>query len=134
VAAAPAPGRWPWPTFAVNIAGALLLGYLITRLQERLPLSAYRRPLLGTGLCGALTTFSTMPVEVVRMLEAHQGWLALRVCPGQRRWGLAGGAAGHRLGAPGPGTAVTVLIWVGVALLGGLGAVARWSLDGLVSA
>jgi len=132
VAAAPAPGRWPWPTFAVNIAGALLLGYLITRLQERLPLSAYRRPLLGTGLCGALTTFSTMPVEVVRMLEAHQGWLALRVCPGQRRWGLAGGAAGHRLGAPGPGTAVTVLIWVGVALLGGLGAVARWSLDGLV--
>ena len=134
MAAAPAPGRWPWPTFAVNIAGALLLGYLITRLQERLPLSAYRRPLLGTGLCGALTTFSTMPVEVVRMLEAHQGWLALRVCPGQRRWGLAGGAAGHRLGAPGPGTAVTVLIWVGVALLGGLGAVARWSLDGLVSA
>ena len=77
VAAAPAPGRWPWPTFAVNIAGALLLGYLITRLQERLPLSAYRRPLLGTGLCGALTTFSTMQVEVVRMLEAHQGWLAL---------------------------------------------------------
>ena len=76
-AAAPPPGHWPWPTFAVNIAGALLLGYSVTRLQERLPLSAYRRPFLGTGLCGALTTFSTMQVEVVRMLEAHQGWLAL---------------------------------------------------------
>ena len=51
-------GEWPWATFAVNVAGAALLGYFATRLQERLPLSAYRRPLLGTGLCGALTTFS----------------------------------------------------------------------------
>jgi fluoride exporter len=74
--AAPVPGHWPWPTFAVNIAGALLLGYFVTRLQERLPLSAYRRPLLGTGLCGALTTFSTMQVELVRMLEADRLWLA----------------------------------------------------------
>ena len=35
------PGRWPWATFAVNIAGALVVGYATTRLQERLPLSAY---------------------------------------------------------------------------------------------
>ena len=56
--AAGAPG-WPWVTFAVNILGAFVLGYFATRLQERLPLSAYRRPLLGTGFCGALTTFST---------------------------------------------------------------------------
>ncbi len=75
-AAAPAPGRWPWPTFAVNLAGALLLGYLVTRLQERLPLSAYQRPLLGTGLCGALTTFSTMQVELVRMLDRGELGLA----------------------------------------------------------
>lgn len=52
--------QWPWPTFAVNIVGAFLLGYFTTRLQERLPLSSYRRPALGTGLCGGLTTFSTM--------------------------------------------------------------------------
>ena len=63
---------WPWATFAVNIAGALALGYFATRLQERLPLSAYRRPLLGTGLCGGLTTFSTMQVELLRMLDAGQ--------------------------------------------------------------
>lgn len=69
---------WPWPTFAVNVVAAFLLGYFVTRLQERLPLSSYRRPLLGTGLCGGLSTFSTMQVEILEMLSAHA-------------WGLAAG-------------------------------------------
>jgi CrcB protein len=73
LASAPA---WPWPTFAVNILGAFLLGYFTTRLQERLPLSAYRRPLLGTGFCGALTTFSTVQVELLKMLDVHRYALA----------------------------------------------------------
>lgn len=71
---------WPWPTFAVNIVAAFVLGYSVTRLQERLPLSNYRRPLLGTGLCGGLSTFSTMQVEILKMLSAHA-------------WGLAAGYA-----------------------------------------
>jgi CrcB protein len=72
-----APGSWPWATFAVNLVGAFLLGYFVTRLQERLPVSAYRRPLLGTGLCGGLTTFSTMQVELLHMLDAGRVGLAL---------------------------------------------------------
>ena len=68
---------WPWPTFAVNVVAAFLLGYFVTRLQERLPLSSYRRPLLGTGLCGGLSTFSTMQVEILTMLDAHAWVLAL---------------------------------------------------------
>jgi CrcB protein len=72
-----AAGEWPWATFVVNVAGAFMLGYFTTRLLERLPLSAYRRPALGTGLCGALTTFSTMQVEILRMLDEGALVLAL---------------------------------------------------------
>jgi PII-like signaling protein len=53
----------------VNIFGAFLLGYFITRLQERLPLSAYRRPLLGTGFCGA---FTTHPPHGDRLLQLRR--------------------------------------------------------------
>jgi fluoride exporter len=70
--------QWPWSTFLVNIAAAFILGYLVTRLQERLPLSSYRRPLIGTGICGGLSTFSTMQVDILKMLDAHA-------------WGLAAG-------------------------------------------
>jgi fluoride exporter len=72
----PHPGSWPWATFVANIAGAFALGYLTTHLQERLPLSAYRRPFLGTGVCGALTTFSTLQVELLDMLDHGSGGLA----------------------------------------------------------
>lgn len=60
------PTAWPWATFAVNVVAAAVLAEVVTRLQERLPLSRYRRPLWGTGLCGGLSTFSTMQVEIVR--------------------------------------------------------------------
>jgi CrcB protein len=71
-----ATGTWPWVTFTINIVGAFLLGYFMTRLQERLPLSTYRRPFLGTGFCGAFTTFSTMQVELIKMLEHGDDGLA----------------------------------------------------------
>ncbi len=70
-------GSWPWVTFAVNLVGCFLLGYFVTRLQERLPITAYHRPALGTGLCGGLTTFSTFQLELLRMLD--QGDVALAV-------------------------------------------------------
>lgn len=80
-------GQWPWVTFGVNIAGAVFLGYVTTRLQERLPFAPYRRPLLGTGVCGGLTTFSTMQVEALEMVDAHDyglaaGYLAASVVAG----------------------------------------------------
>jgi CrcB protein len=69
-------GAWPWATFTVNVSGTFLLGLLVTRLQERLPPSAYLRPLLGTGFCGAFTTFSTFQLEVVDLADAGHDALA----------------------------------------------------------
>jgi CrcB protein len=77
---------WPWATFSINVTGSFALGYLVTRLQERLPQSTYRRPLLGTGFCGAYTTFSTMQVEILTMIEHH-------------RYGLAASYAGASIAA-----------------------------------
>ena len=63
---------WPWATFSVNVIGAALLGYWFTAL----PHTSYRRPLLTTGFCGALTTFSTVQLELLEMLDAHRLGLA----------------------------------------------------------
>lgn len=84
-----APDQWPWATFTVNIAGAFLLGYFATRLQERLPLSAYRRPFLGSGICGALTTFSTMQVELLKMVDGGHWGLAVGYASGSVAAGFA---------------------------------------------
>jgi CrcB protein len=83
------PGQWPWATFVVNMLGAALLGYFVTRLQERLPPSLYRRAFLGTGICGALTTFSTVMVELAKMLEGDHLALAVAYAAAS----LAGGFA-----------------------------------------
>lgn len=72
-----AAASWPWAVFAINVSGSFILGYFVTRLQERLPLSTYRRPLVGTGFCGAFTTFSTFQLELLRMLDrGHYGLAA----------------------------------------------------------
>lgn len=71
----------PWTTLLVNLLGTALLGYFVTRLQERLPPSTFRRPLLGTGFCGALTTFSTLQIELIRLArDGHAGLAAAYLC------------------------------------------------------
>jgi CrcB protein len=57
----------PWATLAVNVAGAFLLGVVVTRSPR----------LLGTGFCGAFTTFSTMQVEALELpLEEAVAYVA----------------------------------------------------------
>lgn len=61
------PGR-PWGTFVINVSGSLLLG-LLTGLTMTGHLSEIGKALLGTGFCGAYTTFSTFSFETVRLVE-----------------------------------------------------------------
>jgi CrcB protein len=68
------PGGWPWATFAVNMAGALLLGYFVARLRDH-PEDSLAHPFLTTGICGTLTTFSTLQLELFEMVDG--GHLAL---------------------------------------------------------
>jgi len=70
-------GAWPWATFVVNIAAAFVLGWFSTVLLERLPVSRFRRPFVGTGVCGGLSTFSTMQVETVRLVQDGHPVVAL---------------------------------------------------------
>lgn len=82
-------GRWPWATFAVNIAGTALLGFLLTRWQERPPASQYQRPFLAAGVCGALTTFSTLVLELQQMLARGHTALAAAYASASVLGGLA---------------------------------------------
>lgn len=90
--------EWPWATFIVNVIGAALLGYWFTIL----PHPSYRRPLLTTGFCGALTTFSTVQLELVEMIDAGRTGLAVVYLAASIAAGLAGvqaaTAAGRRAG------------------------------------
>jgi CrcB protein len=64
---------FPWGTLTVNVAGCLLLGGL-TGAGSALP--APLLALLGTGLCGALTTYSTFGYETVRLAQRRAYFLA----------------------------------------------------------
>jgi fluoride exporter len=75
----------PWATFLANVAGTALLAWLV---QQNVS-----RHLLGTGFCGALTTFSTFQVETIEL--AHDSVLL---------------AAAYALGSIAAGMAVARLV------------------------
>jgi CrcB protein len=61
---------FPWATLIVNVGGSLLLGFIAVTALERLGPTRYFRPLLGTGFCGGMTTFSTFVVEMDLLVRA----------------------------------------------------------------
>lgn len=68
----PAPhGAFPAATFAINVSGSFVLALLIVCVLEIWPPTTYIRPLIGTGFCGAFTTFSTWMVGVDQLVAGH---------------------------------------------------------------
>ncbi|MEW2469044.1 CrcB family protein [Streptomyces sp. NPDC046994] len=59
---------FPWGTFTVNVVGSMTLGF-ITGAVLAGGVSSNLQLLVGTGLCGALTTYSTLSYETLRLAE-----------------------------------------------------------------
>lgn len=76
-ALAVSPAAFPIATLIVNTTGAFGLGLAAVLLTERLSPSRYARSLIGIGFFGAYTTFSTMAVEGVRLIDAGHAETAL---------------------------------------------------------
>lgn len=105
------PGHLPWVTLVGNLAGALTLGAVLTWLTERVQVDPVVRLAIGTGVLGAITTYSTLAVEVGGLLDAGRVLLAGGYAGGSLGLGLIGAVLGIRLarrpirphrGGPGP--------------------------------
>lgn len=86
-------GTWPWATFVVNLAGCLALGAVLVLTAA----GTTRRGLLGPGLCGGLTTFSTLQLELVELLRDGDPGLAAAYATTSIVLGLAAVEAGRSL-------------------------------------
>lgn len=70
-------GRFPWPVFALNIAGSVLLGVLLAEEWSHPSARLLLHDVGGIGFCGGLTTFSTFSVEVANLARDGDAWLAV---------------------------------------------------------
>ncbi|GAB3808594.1 fluoride efflux transporter CrcB [Micromonospora zhanjiangensis] len=83
---------FPWGTLTVNVAGSLLLGFLVG-----LPAGPAATAVLGTGFCGALTTYSTFSYETLRLVQTGARFAALANVLASVVVGLGAGFAGLAL-------------------------------------
>jgi CrcB protein len=91
-------GGWPWATFAVNVAGAALLGWLVAWLFVAAPPSSELLRLgVGTGFCGGLTTFSAFERQILDLLREGRVGVAGGYAVASIAAGMAAAAAGTRL-------------------------------------
>lgn len=90
--------RFPWGTFAVNIAGSFLLGVVVAQTTERIGVDPQWRIALGVGFLGAFTTFSTYTYETIKLAEDGVLGLAFAYALASLALGLLAAGAGLILG------------------------------------
>lgn len=90
--------RFPWGTWLVNLSGSFALG-LVTGLAAGAVLPADLRLVLGSGLLGGYTTFSTASVDTVRLAQQGRYGAAVGNGVGMLVVAVAAAAAGYALGA-----------------------------------
>lgn len=88
--------RFPWGTLAVNVVASLILGVLIGAQRH---VSAEVEALVGTGFCGALSTFSTFSYETVRLVADRSRFYAVANLLISLVAGLGAAALGWTIGA-----------------------------------
>jgi fluoride exporter len=91
-------GGLPWSTLVVNVVGAFVLALLVVVVADVLGPSTYLRPLVGTGFCGALTTFSSVVVVTDRLAVHGRAGLAAAYLAASIAGGLAAGMLGLGIG------------------------------------
>jgi CrcB protein len=89
---------FPWGTFTVNALGSLILGITAAVITDLGP-PAWLLALVGTGFCGALTTFSTFGFETIRLLEEGSVLTAVANCVASLMVGLGACAGGFAAAA-----------------------------------
>lgn len=86
----------PWGTITVNVVGSFLLGLVAGLTTGAGP--GWLDTLIGTGFCGALTTYSTFSYETIRLAEAGRWRAAALNVVISLAGGLAAVAVGWELG------------------------------------
>ncbi|MDO9320220.1 MAG: fluoride efflux transporter CrcB [Pseudomonas sp.] len=93
--------QWPryyyFATFAVNLVGCFLIGFLSAYFLLRTDLPLVLRTGLTVGVLGGLTTFSSFSLEVLRLIEAGQFGVALSYLLGSVLGGLCAAWLGMSL-------------------------------------
>lgn len=91
-------GDWPWGTLAVNVIGSFALGVLVgVAVDQSWATSA--RAVLGAGVCGGLTTWSTATWETVQLAEQGSPGMAMGYAIGGLAASIAAAAVGLAIGA-----------------------------------
>ena len=93
------PSAFPWGILVVNISGSFVLGLIFTVMTNRFAGSSDLRVWITTGFLGAYTTFSTLTLESVRLLQDRAYLLAAANSVGSLGLGLLAAAAGIALGS-----------------------------------